>query len=91
MNYEARVADLSGAPDVLVEEVEIETGQSRRKRLVIAAVIVLALLVGGALLYFGGSEESAFPPQEGRQVPTVSVIAPGRTTVAGTINATIST
>jgi len=88
MNYEARVADLSGAPEVLVDEIEIEGRQSRRKRLLIAAAIVLALLIGGSLLYFSGSDETAFPPSDGTQIPTVSVVAPGRTTVAGTISAT---
>ncbi|HYD25075.1 MAG TPA: efflux RND transporter periplasmic adaptor subunit [Croceibacterium sp.] len=88
MNYEAKVADLSGAPGMLVEEVEIETRQTRRRRLVIAAAIVLALLIGGALLYYGGGEEAPFPASDGQQVPTVTVVAPGRATVAGTISAT---
>ena len=85
MNYEARVSDLSGT---LVDDVEIETRQSRRKRLLIAAAIVLALLIGGGLLYFSGSDESAFPVQDGTQIPTVTVVAPGRTTVTGMISAT---
>lgn len=88
MNYETRVADLSGASDVLVEEREVETGRSRRRRMLIAAAVVLALLVGGAMLFYSGSEESPFPAAQGEQVPTVSVVAPGRATVEGTINAT---
>lgn len=88
MNYETRVADLAGTPEVLVEDVEHAPGVSRRRRLLIAAAVVLALLAGGAMLYFGGGEEMAFPPAEGEQVPTVSVVAPGRTTVQGTISAT---
>jgi RND family efflux transporter MFP subunit len=88
MNYEARVADLSGAPEVMVGEVEIERGRQKRRRLLIAAAIVLALLIGGGVLYYSGGEEQAFPPQEGQQIPTVSVVTPGRTTVQGTISAT---
>lgn len=88
MNYEAKVADLSGAPEVLIEEVEIEGGQTRRRRMLIAAGIVVALLIGGAMLYYSGQEEEPFQARQGEQVPTVSVVAPGRTTVEGTINAT---
>jgi RND family efflux transporter MFP subunit len=88
MNYESRVADLAGTPEVLVEGAEYAPGVNRRRRLLIALAVVLALLIGGSMLYFGGGEEAAFPPAEGEQVPTVSVIAPGRTTVQGTISAT---
>jgi RND family efflux transporter MFP subunit len=88
MNYEAKVADLSGAPHILVDDVELDTRRSRRRRTLIAAAIVIALLVAGALLFYGGSDEQAFPPQEGEQVPTVSVMAPGSASVEGTISAT---
>jgi HlyD family secretion protein len=88
MNYETRVADLSGAPEVMVGEVEFAPDRQRRRRLIIAAAIVLGLLIGGALLFYGGGEESPFPAQQGEQVPTVSVVSPGRTTVQGTISAT---
>ena len=88
MNYETRVADLSGTPDVLVEEVERTDGRTRRRRLLIAAGVVIALLIGGSMLYFGSGEETAFPPPQGEQVPTVSVMTPGRTTVQGAISAT---
>ena len=88
MNYEARVADLSGAPEARLEDVELEPGRNRKRRLLIAAAIVIALIIGGALLFYGGSEEAVFPPQEGEQVPTVTVVSPGRTTVQGTISAT---
>lgn len=88
MNYEAKVADLSGAPEVLLDEVETERGRQRKRRLIIAAAIVLVLLIGGGLLYFGGGEEEPFPVQQGEQVPTVTVVAPGRATVSGTISAT---
>jgi len=86
MNYEAKVSDLSDASSVLVED--IETRRPRRRGLLIAAAVVIALLIGGALLFYSQGEESAFPAAEGQQIPTVTVVSPGRTTVAGAINAT---
>jgi RND family efflux transporter MFP subunit len=83
MNYEAKVSDLSGVPDVI----ELE-GRSSRKRWLIIGGILLALLVAVAMLTFSGEEEKPFAAQQGQQIPTVSVVAPGRTTVAGTISAT---
>jgi HlyD family secretion protein len=86
MNYEAKVSDLSGTQSVLIEDVE--SRRPGRRGLVIAAVVLIALLIGGTMLFSGQGEESPFPPADGKQVPTVSVVAPGRTTVAGVINAT---
>ena len=86
MNYEAKVSDLSGVSSVLVDDVE-GTGRSRRRWLVIAAVLI-ALIIGGTLMFYSQGEESPFPASEGQQIPTVSVVAPGRTTVAGMIHAT---
>ena len=88
MNYEAKVTDLSGAESVLIDDVELDGSRQKRRRILIALAIVVALLIGGGILYFGSGEEAPFPAQQGGQVPTVSVVAPGRTTVAGTINAT---
>jgi len=87
MNYETRVADLSGTEDVS-DELGAVDGRARRRRMIVIAIVILALLAGGSLLYFGRGEESAFPAPEGDQVPTVSIIAPGRATVQGAISAT---
>ena len=73
MNYETKVVDLSGSPDVTVIEGETRSG---RRRLIVGAVVVVALLIAAALFYFGGSEEEAFPAKKGQQVPTVTVIEP---------------
>ena len=88
MNYEAKVTDLSGSESVLIDDVELDTQRSRRRRILLAVAIIVALIIGGGLLFYGGSEEQVFPPQEGEQVPTVSVVAPGSTSVEGTISAT---
>ena len=85
MNYEAKVNDLSG---VVVDDVEFEGSWARRNRVLIIAIIVILLLLGAGFLMTRGGEEQPFAPQQGKQVPTVSVVAPGRTTVAGTVSAT---
>ena len=36
MNYEAKVADLGGVPEVIVEDIELDTQRSRRRRILIA-------------------------------------------------------
>src|SRR5690349_12243163 len=86
MNYEAKVRDLSGTSSVLVEDVD-GAGRPRRRGLVIGAVVLIALLIGGTMLFYSRSEESPFPAGN-QQIPTVTVVSPGRTTVAGVINAT---
>ena len=87
MNYETRVVDLSGTSDVLVERID-DGARTRRRWLLIAAAVLILLLIGGAMLLYSKGEESPFPPAGRDQVPTVTVVAPGRTTVAGVINAT---
>jgi RND family efflux transporter MFP subunit len=85
MNYEAKVSDLSG---VIVDDVELDERRAKRNRLLIIAAVVILLLVAVGVLMFSGTEEQPFAPQEGKQVPTVSVVVPGRGTVTGTISAT---
>jgi len=87
MNYEAKVADLSGADEVLIDEVELETRRSRRRKTIITAAIVGALLAIAAWMMSGSGEEEAFAPREGA-IPSVTVVSPGRGTVAGLVNAT---
>jgi HlyD family secretion protein len=87
MNYETKVADLSGAPEVLVEEVELETRRSRRRRTIVAIAIALALVALAAYMLSSGEDEAAFAPREG-VAPAVTVVAPGRTTIAGLVSAT---
>ena len=88
MNYEAKVSDLSGVSDVIVDDVDLDASRAKRNRLLIIAGVVILLLLAIGVLMFSGQEEQPFAPQQGKQVPTVSVVAPGRTTVAGTVSAT---
>ena len=65
----------------------------RRRNLIIAAVAVVAILIAAFLLFgSGGDDEAAGGPgaaggREAGQIPTVSVVVPGRSQVARTLTA----
>lgn len=87
MNYETtvvadRAGNLAGPYDM------VEAAPRSRKRLIVGALIVLAL-AAGAWFAFGSGGETATPAADkDSQLQVVSVIAPGRATVEGTISAT---
>lgn len=64
----------------------------RRRNIIIAAIVAIAVLVAAFLLLSGGGEEKAAAGAQGGpgggQVPTVTVVIPGRTQVARSIAAT---
>jgi RND family efflux transporter MFP subunit len=67
----------------------VVTDRARRRRLVIIAAVVVALLVVGLAVMLGrGSTEQAAQPAAGAgQVPTVTVIVPGRSEVGRVVTA----
>ena len=84
MNYEARIP-APGEDDPGLDASEVEVRVVRRRRWIVAAGIFAAL----ALLWFlfhRGSGDGADKPAQ--QAATVSVISPGKTTIAGAISAT---
>ena len=88
MNYETEIkSDLGDASDVKFAErggfARFTTGKGRW---VIAIVLALAAIIGGYMLMSGG--ETAADDDRDAQAPSISVIAPGRTTVTGEITAT---
>ena len=62
----------------------------RRRNIIIAAVLVIAALVAAFLILRGGGKEGAAADAEagGGQVPTVTVVVPGRSQVARVLTAT---
>lgn len=90
MNYETTMADLGGAPDTFVEEIEVDDGYRSRRRRIIVVVAIAAVLVALAawLMSRGESGSDSLAPSGANAPPTVTVIEPGRTTVTGIINAT---
>lgn len=96
MNYEAKM-DVVAVPAHAraqdpavfgIDEVDPEQRARRRKRLIIAALVAVVLLAIAGYMLSQGSEEAAFAPDENATAPAVTVISPGRATVAGLINAT---
>jgi RND family efflux transporter MFP subunit len=73
-------ADLSAVPGE-------DASPKRRKYAIIAIVAAIAII---ALFFFmsGGKDDDPFAASDAVQVPLVTVVQPGRTTIAGTIQAT---
>ena len=68
----------------------VVTDRSRQRRwLIIGAVIALLVIVGALIMFMsGGSSKNAADAANGAgQVPTVTVIVPGRSQVAGMVTA----
>lgn len=88
MNYDTRITPegtiITDESNPLLEDSETE--RRSRRRLIIGAVAVLAMIVAIWFLTRGGAEDGAAAPKT--QVPVVTVVTPGRGTVAGQINAT---
>jgi RND family efflux transporter MFP subunit len=85
MNYETT---MSGA---LNDEMQDDNADRNRRRIIIATVIAAILIVaGGAYYFFGKSNDpvASAEAEKAAQAQTVSVVVPGRDTVARTINAT---
>lgn len=87
MNYESTVtADpADGYAREIDGEVTDRPVSRNRRRWLIALGVLLAIFVLAYVLTRGGGDAA---PAEGAQVPSVSVVSPGRTTVEGTITAT---
>lgn len=88
MNYETTVR--SGQDGVVAgadELTEVDAARKKRRKLIIVAAAIVAVLVIVALMTTGGGGERDFAPGA-QQAPTVTVSAPGATTIAGEIQAT---
>jgi len=88
MNYESSKWSRDAIDDVAVDEETLR--KRRRRRLIIIAAVVVAVLVLAGLFFMGGSGEKAVAPggSEGRQLPAVTIIVPGRQDVPAIISGT---
>jgi HlyD family secretion protein len=91
MNYETTMdspSRLTLSPRPELDEVEGGAKRRRRRWIAIAAVVVAVALLVGLKFMTGAGEADSLAENEEDQTPTVTVSAPGRTTVQGTITAT---
>lgn len=89
MNFDARINSSDAYADsgngIFADGAAAE--RSSRRRLIIGGIVVLLLVTGiWFLTQRGGGDEVSTMPKT--QVPVVSVLTPGRGTIAGQINAT---
>lgn len=90
MTYESEIMTKKGkAVNVSLDGetvIEERGGRSRKRLYIVIALIVLAAIVAAYLLLTAGAEDEAV--DTGAQAPAITVVSPGRTTVAGEIVAT---
>ena len=89
MNYEASKWRREAIDEVVVDEDTLARRQ-RRKRIIIALVAAAVIIVAAILLFAPGGEEAKGPAKgaEGRSLPAVTVIVPGRQDIPAVISAT---
>jgi RND family efflux transporter MFP subunit len=89
MNYETSVDPKGDSATVNGMPLDEANGGARRRRMIIAiGALVIAILLVIALVFMNSGGGDAIADDEEDQAPAVSVSAPGRTTIQGTINAT---
>lgn len=93
MNVETAKWRRDAIDEVVIDEEAVARKRRNRRNLIIALVAVVVIAVAAVLLLGGRGEQAAAPPPGagkggGGQVPTVTVVVPGRSQVARTITAT---
>lgn len=86
MNYETSVIANEAGGLSAGYDTRDEMDGRRKRRLIIGALVGLALAILAYLLF--GRGEEAPVPDKNAQLPVVTVVAPGRSTIEGTIAAT---
>jgi len=91
MNYESSKWSRDAIDDVIVDEAELARRRKKR-RIIVAVVVVLAVAVAAYMLLGRGSGTQAPAPAakgaQGQQLPTVTVLVPGREEVPAILSAT---
>ena len=87
MNYETtvvaeRAGDLSGTYDAPV------VAERSRRRWIVGGLLVLAAAIAAYFVFGSGAQEATPAADKDSELPVVTVVAPGRATVEGTIAAT---
>ncbi len=90
MNYDSRIGPdqtrTAPSPFNPLDEVDEEDRRSRRRMIIIGVVVALMLVALWFFMHHGNKDDLG--DDSAKQAPVVSVIAPGKVTIVGTINAT---
>ncbi len=84
MNYETKMVGGDGEERLALPDYTAPS--HRRRNIVIAILVVLAIVAGAAFAFKSGKKDAVAGPAI-EQVPTVTVVVPGRKTVDSTISA----
>ena len=87
MNYESTV-NFDGTEAVSLEGPEADFRRKRRRRYVVLGVALALAALVAAYFVFSSGGGTADTASANEQVPAVTVVAPGTTTIEGVINAT---
>jgi HlyD family secretion protein len=88
MNYESTKWSRDAIDEVVVDE-ETLARRRRRKRIIIAVVAIAAVLLVALFIFARGGEQAEAPKgKQGEQLPSVTVIVPGRQDIPALISAT---
>jgi HlyD family secretion protein len=85
MNFESGFTTQGSTIDLIDAD---DVAKRKRRRTIIAIVLVVAILIGAWALFGRKSGGAAPDAGKGKQAPTVSVVVPGRQTVARMVSAT---
>ena len=90
MNYESAmgVDRAAGLADPQAFDIDAGEQAPRRRRTLIVVVLRAALALAAYAYFTRGGDEAATAAETVEQVPSVTVVSPGRRTVEGAINAT---
>jgi HlyD family secretion protein len=86
MNFESGFTTQGTSLDLIDDEDAAR--RKRRRNIIIALVVAAAVLVGAWMLFGKKSDAAGDAAKGGKQAPTVSVIVPGRQSVARVVSAT---
>ncbi|MEO6091999.1 MAG: efflux RND transporter periplasmic adaptor subunit [Novosphingobium sp.] len=89
MNYDAKISPVGGEREIVLDpltENDEDDRRSRRRLWIIAAVVLVALIAVWFVMHRGG--DKALAGSGAAQAPVVTVITPGRASIAGAISAT---
>jgi len=89
MNFESTKWRREAIDEVVLDEDSLAARRRRRRNIIILAVVALVALVAIVMFMSGGGEKAEAPKGDaGRELPSVTVVVPGRQDIPAVISAT---